>query len=573
MSLIAWYPLNGKLNNQGLSNIAITNNGATVNNNGKIGKCYSFNGSNNYMQAPIVLTNSMTFCLWIKFNGTGEYHIIDARDTAASEAGFQPMYGGVNYGLQIYTSNGGSNNYTKEECGFTTNTWYHLTAIIAPTYSELFINGVSKGKKSDGSGGSTSRTVNMRIGTRCTGANWLNGCINDIRIYNNILSVKEIKEISKALILHYNFNDISIQNTIYDSSGYRYNATLIGPEYYKMRPIIKNLLGSPNNFSLSNITNNSGDLTYTPNVLAMANYDLPTPIVGHKYYGRVEQLVPPNTSFADGRFEYFVTDASGTGNVVFTAFSEAVQDNQWHMYSSIQQFTGLYAQSGYYMRSFSVNATNTSKRRNHMIIDLTDAFGPGNEPTKEWCDKNIPYFTGTLSSFRHPNAGRGSAVLHSIGHPSAKIQTTLNPSFITNGTLVVWYKKDSGAMNYNSGNFLMATQNSSGQYLCATNGDSPPFNGSCSYSHWYVDGIEQNKSNFMDTNWHMYSPTGINLSSWTSLSFHAHGDDSWLYRGDIAEIRLYATQLSSQDIKNLYERVISITKEGKLMTQGEYLEE
>jgi len=42
MALQVWLPLNGNIKNQGLSNITVTNNGATVNDNGKIGKCYSF---------------------------------------------------------------------------------------------------------------------------------------------------------------------------------------------------------------------------------------------------------------------------------------------------------------------------------------------------------------------------------------------------------------------------------------------------------------------------------------------------------------------------------------------------
>lgn len=41
-----------------------------------------------------------------------------------------------------------------------------------------------------------------------------------------------------------------------------------------------------------------------------------------------------------------------------------------------------------------------------MIIDLTKAFGEGNEPTKAWCDANIPYFTGT-KEFDFPNSGYG----------------------------------------------------------------------------------------------------------------------------------------------------------------------
>lgn len=33
---------------------------------------------------------------------------------------------------------------------------------------------------------------------------------------------------------------------------------------------------------------------------------------------------------------------------------------------------------------------------NLLVVDLTEAFGAGNEPTAEWCDANIPYFTDTM---------------------------------------------------------------------------------------------------------------------------------------------------------------------------------
>jgi hypothetical protein len=35
-----------------------------------------------------------------------------------------------------------------------------------------------------------------------------------------------------------------------------------------------------------------------------------------------------------------------------------------------------------------------------MLIDLTEAFGAGNEPSVSWCDANIPYFIGT---YEKPN--------------------------------------------------------------------------------------------------------------------------------------------------------------------------
>ena len=49
MALQVWLPLNGNLNNQGLSNITVTNVGATVNAAGKIGNCYSFDGTDDYL--------------------------------------------------------------------------------------------------------------------------------------------------------------------------------------------------------------------------------------------------------------------------------------------------------------------------------------------------------------------------------------------------------------------------------------------------------------------------------------------------------------------------------------------
>ena len=50
MGLQVWLPLTGDLHNQGLKNTQVINNGATVNASGKIGSCYSFNGSSNYLK-------------------------------------------------------------------------------------------------------------------------------------------------------------------------------------------------------------------------------------------------------------------------------------------------------------------------------------------------------------------------------------------------------------------------------------------------------------------------------------------------------------------------------------------
>lgn len=70
MALRVWLPLDGNLNNYGISGVTVTNNGATVNNHGKIGKCYSFSASNSaYLQLPqwSINRSEMSFCIWAKY--------------------------------------------------------------------------------------------------------------------------------------------------------------------------------------------------------------------------------------------------------------------------------------------------------------------------------------------------------------------------------------------------------------------------------------------------------------------------------------------------------------------------
>ena len=146
---------------------------------------------------------------------------------------------------------------------------------------------------------------------------------------------------------------------------------------------IHNLLDDLSKFTLSNISldTNTGIFTFVSGGLAMSNYPLPLPVAGHRYYGRVEQKLVANAHTDDGRFEYFAGDGAGL-NIVFTDFNSAIKDDNWHAQSSIQVFPSV-AGSSYYLRTFSVNANATIYRRNHVIIDLTDFFGTGNEPSVE----------------------------------------------------------------------------------------------------------------------------------------------------------------------------------------------
>ena len=64
MSLRVWLPLNGSIDNKGCDPATITNSGAVINENGKLGKCYSFSSA--YMKAQNVSlpTTCWSMAVW-----------------------------------------------------------------------------------------------------------------------------------------------------------------------------------------------------------------------------------------------------------------------------------------------------------------------------------------------------------------------------------------------------------------------------------------------------------------------------------------------------------------------------
>jgi len=102
----------------------------------------------------------------------------------------------------------GNERHTKAYT-FSTDTWYHLAFIYKKgATKKIYVNGAeiySAGtsgtmtsaaatKSFIGASQNTSTTVN---------ANYLNGYLNDVRIYDHALSATEVKEIAQGLVLHY----------------------------------------------------------------------------------------------------------------------------------------------------------------------------------------------------------------------------------------------------------------------------------------------------------------------------------------------------------------------------------
>ena len=62
MALKVWLPLTGTLENKGISNITISDNGPTIADNGKIGKCYYFDNKAITLTSPLVDNSAFSIC-------------------------------------------------------------------------------------------------------------------------------------------------------------------------------------------------------------------------------------------------------------------------------------------------------------------------------------------------------------------------------------------------------------------------------------------------------------------------------------------------------------------------------
>ena len=124
----------------------------------------------------------------------------------------------------------------------------------------------------------------------------------------------------------------------------------------------------------------------------VANIEIERPIVGHKYYGRRYIKTNGDNQPDDCRFEVFGGDGANK-NWVY-AWNNGNHPN-WEFGSAIHEIAGVDYADRTIIRCFNVNTTADTWVDGLMLVDLTECFGQGNEPSLGWCDANIPYIEGT----------------------------------------------------------------------------------------------------------------------------------------------------------------------------------
>lgn len=206
MSLRVWLPLTKDLRNQGLNSVTIEEVTSTVfDNGGKLGKCLS--GGKIKIPANQVASifnnTSMSIAFWYNNNTsetTGNHAICGFFGNGEGDTDAVRIWDFFNYAdpntfhWSMGTLGGGSLSNI-----FPANTWVHVCVTWNAPTLKIYMDGVLKYTGSGSSNYTFNKSYYISFGRTPQK-------LNDFRIYDHCLSPMEVKEIAKGLILHYPLN-------------------------------------------------------------------------------------------------------------------------------------------------------------------------------------------------------------------------------------------------------------------------------------------------------------------------------------------------------------------------------
>jgi len=175
-----------------------TPNGALVLGEGYVERCFQFNGNDTYVELARPIQDDFTLVAWIRteapgheegtsaFHGSGLFYA----DVGGSANDFVVAVLGTKLSFNV-----GNPNTTVTSSGdVVTGEWVHVAAvrdITAGTIS-LFVNGTLDGRLNHSNRESLSANPMLFIGANIRDTRYYTGLIDDIRMYDHILSEVEI---------------------------------------------------------------------------------------------------------------------------------------------------------------------------------------------------------------------------------------------------------------------------------------------------------------------------------------------------------------------------------------------
>lgn len=627
MSLQLWIPLNGTTNNQGLSGITMTGSpnswGA-----GNMGKCATFTGNISNViyntTSEFNYTDNFSWAVWIKTNYTGttaQYAFTVGRADA----------GGYGYGLHCLNATTcrvryGSGSWDVIVTG---STWTHIAVTKSGSTIKIYKNG-SLNSTNTFSGTTPTYADANGIGIGCfhytSNIYPFYGSLCDFRIYDNCLSPREVKEISKGLYCHYALKNSDYARNYFTNAiaktnvSKQANATVSYSEYDRTYTITPTAINSSAWGNGMCFTGTVLQLPYGKraivsfeawsDIVATMNFDINNyPVSGSAWSGNDNDLTSSRITSSKS------LPANTWTKMYFTYVNE---------HASNTNRVALYDNSTICVVMQSEDKLSPFKVRNIKYEIVDKSITTPSPWCPSWSD------TDTFFGTEHDLSGYGNhGQITSSAYPTwASDSPRYQGSYVFNGsssyidcgnsfmcqgqtalTISLWAYSDNwttfGRLYSctESGGFNTEYNSSNSNMYFALN----VYSNSDKTTHAYVSKIGDGSGylkipcSALSTGWHLFifkydmnSGTSVYLdgnlyskSSFTSYGIY-YNTSVYLYLGceagsssasspyfvgKLSDFRIYGTALSDADIQELYNAPITITDSGAIMTQGEFIEE
>jgi len=190
------------VNDGGSNPETLTNSNATVNQTGKISKAYDFVSSSSSRLSGILnnpVLSQITLACWVNLDGSANNeYIVYINKGTNSLINLRKL---TDNKLRFYVRDvNGDSNYFDTASAISLSTWVHLIATYNSFTDELklYINNELNNSDDSVSLSTLESYLVVNIGSSSTPDTFLNGLVEDIRIYDYILSEQEIATIYNA---------------------------------------------------------------------------------------------------------------------------------------------------------------------------------------------------------------------------------------------------------------------------------------------------------------------------------------------------------------------------------------
>ena len=592
MSLQIWLPLTGHTRNMGVWNSTSefypsNANFITVDNSGKLGQCYAFNSTatnngiyhadGNYM-ADHINNKSFSICAWIQTTAT---------DTCVIS---------LSYGLRLFVGDASHTYIVLYNSSRTINCaanmavndgkWHHVCGIynVDTNKIQFYVDGVKKNEVSYTSGYTyTSSWNNGLFVGRDPNNSTVNdhylykGKMNDVRVYDHALSPIEVTGIAKGLCVHYKLDTpSSISNLVrnvgynvynnYASAGFTATLTNTGRTYNSCKIYRLTYTPGSDTSKLNNVKSsltNHGIYGFGRTFLANTKYCFwilckpishPDTVVGGTASNISGWTEIPMKKYSD---DWFIVGQCRKGNV-----TENKTDSIYTSFKTPSAEAGVPITIDFCCPHLVEGSDSILPEYDYIGTNpgITDSSGYNNHGTKNGD------LTVSTSTPRYSYSTKFVSGSH--------INTTLVTSGFANSYTFSWwgkYSNYSGHMmwGFSNGNRLNLYMSGGNFYWNTGDGNSNPFNvsaatyGDNQWHHFAVTGDGTTAKLYIDGEFKANAKTYKGI---TGTTIYMNGWDSgtnYNFNGQLSDFRLYATCLSADDIKRLYNTPACVSKIGQ----------